>query len=50
MDRIINIRLLGHPANWLIVWSVLIVAGYAATLIHMGTGSDCGCNSADSPA
>jgi hypothetical protein len=50
MDRIVNTRLLGHPVNWLIVWSVLIVGGYVATLAWQGIGGGCGCSSgADNP-
>jgi hypothetical protein len=49
MDRIVNTRLLGHPVNWLIVWSVLLVAGYVATLAHAGLAGDCGCGGAANP-
>lgn len=34
MDRIINGKLLLHPMNWLIVWTVLLFAGFAWTLAH----------------
>jgi hypothetical protein len=34
VDRIINIPLLKHPVNWLIVWLVLLFAGFAWHLLH----------------
>lgn len=34
MDRIINLRLLSHPVNWFIVWTVLLFAGFAWMLLH----------------
>ena len=34
IDRVINLRLLAHPVNWLIVWTVLIFAGLAWAQIH----------------
>jgi hypothetical protein len=34
MDKIINTKLLAHPVNWLIVWTVLLFAGFAFTLVH----------------
>lgn len=34
MDRIINIPLLKHPMNWLVVWLVLLFAGFAWHLVH----------------
>ena len=34
MDRVINLRLLSHPVNWLVVWSVLLFAGFAYVHIH----------------
>lgn len=41
MDKIVNLKLLSHPANWFIVWTVLLFAGFAYTLIHERlTGSD----------
>ena len=34
MDRIINLRLLSHPMNWLIVWSVLLLASAFFVAAH----------------
>jgi hypothetical protein len=34
VDRIINTKLLMHPVNWLIVWTVLLFAGFAWALAH----------------
>jgi hypothetical protein len=34
MDKIINTRLLLHPVNWLVVWTVLLVAGFGWAIIH----------------
>jgi cell division protein FtsW (lipid II flippase) len=34
MERIVNLRLLSHPVNWLVVWTVLILAGMGFMLIH----------------
>jgi hypothetical protein len=34
MDKVINLRLLSHPVNWLIVWTVLLFAGFAYALAH----------------
>lgn len=34
MDRVINLKLLSHPANWGIVWTTLLFGGVAWTLIH----------------
>ena len=34
MDRFLNIRMLSHPVNWLIVWTVLLFAGLAWALVH----------------
>jgi hypothetical protein len=34
MDSIVNTRLLAHPVNWLIVWTVLLFAGFGWTVIH----------------
>ena len=40
MDKVINTRLLMHPVNWLVVWTVLVFAGFAWTLVHEhGTGN-----------
>jgi hypothetical protein len=30
----INTRMLSHPVNWLIVWTVLLFAGFGWSLIH----------------
>lgn len=38
VDNIINLRLLSHPLNWIIVWTVLAFAGFAYTLIHENAG------------
>lgn len=34
LDKIINTRLLSHPVNWLVVWTVLLFAGMAWALVH----------------
>jgi len=34
MDRVINLKLLMHPVNWLVVWVVLLFAGFAWALVH----------------
>jgi hypothetical protein len=34
VDKLINIKLLMHPVNWLIVWTVLMFAGFAWALVH----------------
>lgn len=34
IDDVINTKLLLHPMNWLIVWIVMIFAGFAWVLIH----------------
>lgn len=34
MDQVVNVKLLSHPANWLIVWVVLLFAGVAYSLVH----------------
>lgn len=41
MDNIINTRLLSHPINWLVVWTVLGFGVFAYALVHEhlnGTG------------
>jgi hypothetical protein len=34
MDRIVNTRLLMHPVNWLIVWTVAAFALFAYAIAH----------------
>ena len=34
MDKVINLRILSHPANWFIVWIVLLFAGFAWAMAH----------------
>lgn len=34
MDNVINLKLLSHPANWLIVWTVILFGGVAWKLVH----------------
>jgi hypothetical protein len=34
LDQVINLRMLGHPVNWLIVWTVLLFTAFAWTLVH----------------
>lgn len=34
MDRFINLRMLAHPVNWLIVWVFLLFAAFAWALAH----------------
>lgn len=46
MDRIINLPLLAHPLNWGIVISVLLLTGYAFTVIVEAVHGN-GCNCAD---
>ena len=38
MDGFINLKLLSHPLNWLIVWSVLLFAGAVFMLGHEQIG------------
>ena len=45
MDSIVNLKLLSHPANWLIVWSSLALAMLGWTVLHRSGA--CGCNGAD---
>lgn len=33
MGNVINLNLLKHPINWLIVWTVFMFAGYAWALV-----------------
>ncbi len=41
MDKIVNLDLMRHPLNWLIVWTVLLFAGFAWAVIHEGaTGAN----------
>lgn len=34
MDKIINLDLLSHPANWLIIFLVLYLAALIAKMLH----------------
>ena len=34
MDKVINLKMLGHPMNWLVVWTVIMFAGFAYALVH----------------
>lgn len=34
LDRVINLKLMSHPVNWLIIWTVMLFAGFAWALIH----------------
>lgn len=34
IGSVINLRLLSHPVNWLIVWIVLLFAGFAWAMAH----------------
>ena len=38
MDRVLNTALLSHPANWFIVWTTLLFAMFAFTLVSEKTG------------
>lgn len=38
-DTFINRRMLAHPINWLVVWTVLLFAGFAFHLFRDGGGS-----------
>lgn len=31
--KVVNAKLLSHPLNWLIVWSMLLIAAYTAHLL-----------------
>lgn len=48
MDNVINLRMIGHPVNWLIVWSVLAFGGLVLAMAHHAMNGDCGCGSAAS--
>ena len=34
MDRLINLRLMAHPMNWLIVWTVALMLGTLIRIVH----------------
>lgn len=34
MDKIINLAIMRHPVNWIIVWTVLLFAGFAYAIVH----------------
>lgn len=34
MDKVINLKLMAHPMNWLIVWLVITFACFAWAIIH----------------
>lgn len=34
LDSVVNLKMLGHPVNWFIVWTVLLFAGFAWALAH----------------
>jgi hypothetical protein len=34
MDEIVNVKLLAHPVNWLIVWIVLMFGSLAFSVFH----------------
>jgi hypothetical protein len=34
VDAVVNVKLLSHPVNWLIVWVVLLFGGIAYTMVH----------------
>lgn len=34
MDQIVNVKLLSHPVNWLIVWVVLLFGAVAFSFVH----------------
>lgn len=36
MDNVVNVPLLSHPANWGIVWTVLLFGLVGWGLIHKG--------------
>jgi hypothetical protein len=33
LNKVVNVPLITHPMNWLIVWTVLIFWGFAAHLV-----------------
>jgi hypothetical protein len=35
-ENVINLRLLSHPVNWFVVWTVLLFGGIAWHLIRSG--------------
>jgi len=39
MEQFVNLKLLSHPANWLIVWLVILFGGFAWALVHEGLSS-----------
>jgi len=34
LDDVLNLKLLSHPVNWLIVWTVLIFGAVAFSFVH----------------
>lgn len=39
IDKFVNVPLLTHPMNWIIVWTVLIFWGLAAHILMGGVNS-----------
>lgn len=48
MPDLINVAMLKHPINWLIIWVVITIAGFGIREIHKGI-SGCGCSGSDIP-
>jgi hypothetical protein len=45
MDNVINLKMMSHPINWLLIWVALLVAGFAWKEVHQGLSDrSCGCN------
>lgn len=34
MDQLVNLKMLGHPVNWLITFTVLMFAGVAWAIVY----------------
>ncbi len=39
LDKVVNVPLLSHPMNWLIVWTVLLFGAVAYHLVMKGIRS-----------
>jgi hypothetical protein len=44
LERIINIRLISHPLNWLIVAVFVMIWGLGLSIIREGMAGGCGCD------
>lgn len=34
MDKVLNLAMLKHPMNWVIVWTVLLIGAYGWHILH----------------